>query len=529
MSGSSKKKLRNQQNAAKMTERQLAEQKEAKKLKIYTIAFTVVLVAIVIIAAIGIGSNVIAGSGVRERNSVALTAGNHQISSAELNYYYVDSVSTMLSGDNSYLVQMGMVDPYTPLDQQQCLFAEGTWADYLMDYARSSLQQNYAMADAAAAEGYILPDKYQEAVDTMVSDKADQAAANGYPKFETYLKALYGNGATEESYRAYLEASVLAQAYYYHRADSLSFSDDEIKAQIELDPIAYTGYTYNYYYVDASAFLQGGTANEDGTTTYSDEEKAAAAAEAETVANALTAETVTDVKAMDALIAELCGEEQKSTLNSNVLGSSITNTEAVAQWVTAEERMPGDKVALVNASTTEGVTTVNGYYIVYFVGSDENLQEVNSVRHILVSFEGTTDEDKAAALSEAEALLDEWKAGAADEDSFAALANERSDDGDGTGGGLYRYVGLNTGYVENFENWAADESRQAGDTGIVETEYGYHIMYFVGETGRTYRDVLAEDTLKQAALTEWFTQQVEAVTLTDGDMTYVLTDKALYY
>ena len=54
MSGSSKKKLRNEQNAAKMTERQLAEQKEAKKLKLYTVAFTVVLVAIIIAAAIGI-------------------------------------------------------------------------------------------------------------------------------------------------------------------------------------------------------------------------------------------------------------------------------------------------------------------------------------------------------------------------------------------------------------------------------------------------------------------------------------------
>ena len=39
MSASSKKKLRNQQDSAKLTERQLAEQKEAKKLKVYTTAF----------------------------------------------------------------------------------------------------------------------------------------------------------------------------------------------------------------------------------------------------------------------------------------------------------------------------------------------------------------------------------------------------------------------------------------------------------------------------------------------------------
>ena len=45
-------------------------------------------------------------------------------------------------------------------------------------------------------------------------------------------------------------------------------------------------------------------------------------------------------------------------------------------------------------------------------------------------------------------------------------------------GGLYTdvYVGR---MVEPFENWCFDESRQYGDTGLVRTNYGYHIMYFV--------------------------------------------------
>ena len=52
MSASDKKKLRREQEAAKMTERQLAEQKEAKKLKLFTTLFIVVLAVIVAIAAI---------------------------------------------------------------------------------------------------------------------------------------------------------------------------------------------------------------------------------------------------------------------------------------------------------------------------------------------------------------------------------------------------------------------------------------------------------------------------------------------
>ena len=33
--------------------------------------------------------------------------------------------------------------------------------------------------------------------------------------------------------------------------------------------------------------------------------------------------------------------------------------------------------------------------------------------------------------------------------------------------------------VEPFEQWCFDESRQYGDTGLVRTSYGYHIMFFV--------------------------------------------------
>ena len=58
MSASSKKKLRKEQAAAQMTEKQLAEQKEAKKLKLYTTAF-VVMVAIVLVIAIAVGMHAI--------------------------------------------------------------------------------------------------------------------------------------------------------------------------------------------------------------------------------------------------------------------------------------------------------------------------------------------------------------------------------------------------------------------------------------------------------------------------------------
>ena len=106
------------------------------------------------------------------------------------------------------------------------------------------------------------------------------------------------------------------------------------------------------------------------------------------------------------------------------------------------------------------------------------------VRHILIVPEGRTpgdeytEEEWAAIETQAQELLDQWLAGEATEDSFAALANEHSADSDGTDGGLYEGV-YEGQMVTNFNDWCFDESRQQGDYGIVQTEYGYHIMYFV--------------------------------------------------
>lgn len=112
------------------------------------------------------------------------------------------------------------------------------------------------------------------------------------------------------------------------------------------------------------------------------------------------------------------------------------------------------------------------------------------VRHILVmpkSASGSTEftEDEWEDCRKAgEEILNQWKAGAADEAYFAQLAAEKTEDpGSQNTGGLYTnvYVGQ---MVPEFNDWCFDESRQHGDTGLVRTSYGYHVMFYVdGEEG----------------------------------------------
>jgi len=55
--------------------------------------------------------------------------------------------------------------------------------------------------------------------------------------------------------------------------------------------------------------------------------------------------------------------------------------------------------------------------------------------------------------------------------------------------------------VKAFENWCFDAARKAGDTGIVESDYGYHVMYFIQKNDEPLwklkiRDALSSEDAK---------------------------------
>ena len=520
MSASSKKKLRNAELAEKLTEKQLAEQKEAKKLKLYTTLAVVILIALVLIAAyVGI-SRAVSNSGIRERNTVALTIGEETISNAELNYFFIDEVNAFLNQYGDYVSLLGL-DTTAPLNEQ-ILNEETneTWADNFLDSAIESAKATYAIAKEAAANNYTLSDAETESVEQNMSTMALYASVYGYTDVDTYIKMMYGNGATEESLREYLELRTLANAYQSYYYDSLTYSDAELRAAEAENFDKYSSYSYNYYYLNVNNFVTG----EKGEDGYTAEQLAAAAKNAEITAKTLT-DGITTVAA--------------SYASNNVSYSSVSSL--YADWLTDPARKAGDMTYVASTSTTtdengDSVEEISGYYVVMFNSSNDNTFALANVRHILASFEGgsydsttgvTTysDEEKATAKAAAEEIYAEWKNGAATEESFAALANEKSDDGDGTTGGLYEDV-FPGQMVAAFEDWCFDD-RKVGDTGIVETEYGYHIMFYTGDSETTYRDYLISNELASADYSDWHAALVEAVSVTEGNTKFVRTDIVL--
>lgn len=140
-------------------------------------------------------------------------------------------------------------------------------------------------------------------------------------------------------------------------------------------------------------------------------------------------------------------------------------------------------------------------------GISKDSGNVMDVRHILIAVEGgTEDEDGETVYSDAEwevcrgeaqKVLDEWLAGDATEETFAALAYEHSEDtGSNENGGLYQNLDAESGFVPEFIDWYMDESRKPGDYGLIRTDYGYHVMYFVESEEQWLR------TCRKGVLTE---------------------------
>ena len=93
MSASDKKKLRKEQASAFLTEKQMKEQAEAKKLRTYTITFITAMVLIVCITVGVLAARAVNHSGVFQKNTIAAVVGDHQINSVELSYYYSDKIN----------------------------------------------------------------------------------------------------------------------------------------------------------------------------------------------------------------------------------------------------------------------------------------------------------------------------------------------------------------------------------------------------------------------------------------------------
>jgi hypothetical protein len=63
--------------------------------------------------------------------------------------------------------------------------------------------------------------------------------------------------------------------------------------------------------------------------------------------------------------------------------------------------------------------------------------------------------------------------------------------------------------VPEFNDWCFDASRKPGDTGIVQTQFGFHIMYYVSQDTRENWQVSVESTLRSKDYNAYLDQEVK--------------------
>jgi len=616
MSASNKKKLRKEEFDAKLTERQLAQQKEDKQLKINTAIFVAAIALILVVGVVMMGFNWYTTSGLRDRWTSAVTLGSHELSVADFNYYYVDMINELTQDWYSMylLTSEEGLDSSKSLDDQLYHGEEGrTWGDYFIDKAIEELSGVLALVDDANAKGYTLSDEEKSTIDDTLLAMETQGMLYGYGKVDEFLQAIYGNGASEKSYKAYVENLTLAQSYYNNYTEKLEYTEQDI-ADKEKEEGSYSAFTYTYFHVDPEDFIE----HEGEEHDHSDEELKAALETAKAVADKLVESAATNKEELDAAIAKLPEYAPKATEpteestetteptseateptteatteptteattepTAEATGETTAPTEgvldggadievepeteeeeapetssyptstkqedydyntinsAIGEWLISAEHKDGDIAAVPYYALDEEenkTDKIESYYVVIFHEENKREELLRSVRHILINYQGgTTDEDsgetvysdeeKKAAEDKINEIKAEWEAGEKTEESFGELAKKYTQDSNGDKGGLYDEV-FRGWAVEEFDAWVFDENRKAGDVEAVHTEYGCHLIYYVGETDTTYREYLITTDLRAADSEEWYTGLRDALknTAKKGNTSAINTDLIL--
>ncbi|WP_304642933.1 peptidylprolyl isomerase [uncultured Oscillibacter sp.] len=379
-----------------------------------------------------------------------------------------------------------------------------TWHDYFLDEALDNMRVIQAALKAAEAEGFQYPAGVQAQYDDNMDALKAVAAASGI-SVSQYLKGNFGAGVTEKVYGEQLMRVLRYSAYADAYQDSLTYSDSELEEAYGADRNTYDHVSYEVVSFSGAA---ESTTDDEGNTVEPTEEEAAAALEA---AQDL-AQTVLDGFQDGGDLEELANEND-GTYSKNENGTYSAGS-VMSEWLYDSARKSGDASTLADGTVQ---------YVVVFHDRFRDENPTIDIRHILVPLgsgsiaegeEGYEDEQaqlKADAHAKAEELLAQWQSGEATEDSFAALALKESTDGSKYDGGLYTEV-YQGRMVTEFNDWCFDTARQSGDTGVVDTQYGSHVMYFSGVNAARWQTQVAAN-LRTEAYTAWEEDLVKDVTV----------------
>jgi hypothetical protein len=443
---------------------------------------------------------------------------NHAIKVSTYNYYYAMLYNQLRQTQEQY-EQYGVelsddqkIDFDKKLSQQKTKdpddeTKEITWAEYMhdqvLDNVKATYMYYYEAVKANDGKEPKITDDQQKEIDEAVDNYKSTAESQGVT-VSAYFTYVMGKGVTEKVFRNEAKISYISENYqedYQKELSSKQYDESEYEKYRDENKADLVSVDIKYFECDteddAKAFKKALKA--DGSNfaalaskyASSDWDKEANKNAVETTYVDITMPTL---KNMNGGIAAADEHEHED-------GEEEEHTYSGLDWVFSTDRKAGD-VKQVSTS------------VVYII-KPARLSDAHpvSVRHILIKpYSETTNDDGEVSETEAEtpseASKEEWanakakadkiykqyKDGEKTAEAFGELAKDNSADSNASDGGIYENVTPNQ-MVPTFNAWCFDKNRKEGDTGIVKTEYGYHIMYFEGTSDLTVWQYTAQQAL----------------------------------
>lgn len=434
---------------------------------------------------------------------------DQSVSIAEYEYYYMRAYNQVRYQAQYYQYYYQTSNGYdlslTPEEQTQTTKdADGneiTWAEKLHEDTLEIIQLHKAYYNEALKMGLKLTKADEAFIDKQIEDLRDEAKSAGSNSsssnsenkvtysLNAYLRKVYGGSINERFLRKQLKIQVLAQKYLTERTNEIAkdYDQKDIDAEYKKDTTAYDFATFRAYTFKTTELTKEDKETDDALKARQAKANAEVKKNANDFYNAVTNDATFTAKAKelnkDTADYNVDKETKYSMLKST---AQSTFSEDAAKWLFDSSTKVGSKKLFSDEE--------NGKYIVVLALSKPHQEQTVTARHILFqtkdqnSGNDLSEEEIAKKKTQAEDVLKKFNEGDKTEDSFAALANEYNEDtGSSSNGGLYEHIYPGQ-MVTEFNDWVFDANRKAGDIELVETDYGYHIIYFVAKDGKDYYD-----------------------------------------
>ncbi len=392
------------------------------------------------------------------RDDISASSETYEIDNAVMTYLFKTNYVNMQSAYSGYFFEYSGVNPYDSL-KNQTYTEDQTWFDSILDTTKMSVDEVIPLAEQAKADGITLT---EEDYVTL-----EENLANVDPYF-------LEDGVQKSDVEKAVEMSLLAQKYNNKFIDELEITDEEIEDYYAENENNYKTASYLSY----SITYEG----EENNITKEEAEQ-----RAEELENASSEEEFLEIveEIVIQMNPDLNEEEIATMVDSAVFNSSSYVSESeMSDWIFDEEREIGETHIVEDAD----FNTITTSFITAPASRDETVTEI--FRHILFSFDqyDTAEEAKAAA----DDILARYNEDPT-EDNFSTLATGYTQDtASASNGGLYQGVTPGT-MVEPIDTWLFDDAREVAEVEIVETEFGYHIMYYVGEGKEAWMEQIHND------------------------------------